>query len=184
MNRQIEQTAAILALALLAGVAATEAQLVFTDVTEEAGVAFTNQLIESLAWGDYDNDGDEDLYLTGDGPNHLLRNDSPTGHHWLGLRLAGTASNRSAIGARVTVTTSEGSMVQEISGGAGRGSQNSLPLEFGLGAATVIEELTVRWPSGTAQSLRNVDVDQYIDLTEPFVATRRSGGRRIAQGGR
>ena len=114
-------------------------------------------------------------------PTRVWRNDSLTGHHWLGLRLVGTASNRSAIGARVTVTTNEGSMVQEVSGGAGRGSQNSLPLEFGLGAATVVEELVVRWPSGTVQTLRNVRVDRYLDLTEPIVAARRSGGRRTPE---
>ncbi len=75
MNRKIEHATLILALVLATGVAPAEGQLVFTDVTEEVGAAFTDQLIESVAWGDYDNDGDEDLYLTGDGPNHLLRND-------------------------------------------------------------------------------------------------------------
>ncbi len=73
-------------------------------------------------------------------------------------------------------------MVQEVSGGAGRGSQNSLPLEFGLGAAAVVEELVVRWPSGTVQTFRNVAVDQYLDLTEPVAVTRRSGGRRVPDG--
>jgi hypothetical protein len=81
------------------------------------------------------------------------------------------------------VTTPEGSTVQEVSGGAGRGSQNSLPLEFGLGDATVVEELTVRWPSGTVQTLRNVDVDQYLDLTEPTLSTRRGRSRLVPVGG-
>ena len=56
-------------------VAGAHAQVVFTDITEEAGIALTEWLTESAAWGDYDNDGDEDLYLTVDGPNHLFRND-------------------------------------------------------------------------------------------------------------
>jgi hypothetical protein len=63
-------TLMIVVLAVPAG-----AQVVFTDVTEEVGIALTDQLIESVAWGDYDDDGDQDLYLTGDGPNHLFRND-------------------------------------------------------------------------------------------------------------
>ena len=112
-------------------------------------------------------------------PNRLWRNDSPTGRHWLGLRLQGRLSNTSAIGARVVVTTVEGSYVQEVSGGAGRGSQNSLPLEFGLGPATVVEELTIRWPNGIVQTRRNVAVDQYLTFTEPVGTVRRSGGRRI-----
>ena len=187
---------AIATLAAFLMITGTHAQVVFTDITEEAGIDLTEWLTESVAWGDYDNDGDEDLYLTVDGPNHLFRNDgggrftdvtdtagvgnqgfsvgtafgnldndgdldlvvtadmnepnrlwrndSTTSHHWVGLRLRGTKSNRSAIGARVVVTTSEGSYVQEVSGGAGRGSQNSLPLEFGLGSATVVDELTIR----------------------------------------
>jgi hypothetical protein len=210
------------------------AQVVFTEVTDEAGIALSEWLTESLAWGDYDGDGDEDLYLTVDGPNRLFRNegggrftdvteeagvgnsgfgvgtafgdldndgdldlvvtadagepnrlwlyDGRTGHHWLGLRLRGTRSNRSADGARVAVTTAAGSFVQEVSGGAGRGSQNSLPLEFGLGAASVVGELTVRWPSGTVQKLRNVTVDRFLDLVEPATETRRGGGRRAPSG--
>ena len=75
MNRHRGYATIILVLGLATGAVPTDAQLVFTDVTDEAGAAFTGQLIESVSWGDYDNDGDEDLYLTGDGPNHLLRND-------------------------------------------------------------------------------------------------------------
>ena len=150
----------------------------FADITGViGGGAFDGR---GVAFADFDNDGDLDLVVTADAgePNRLWRNDSVTGHHWLGLHLRGTRSNRSAIGARVVVTTAEGSFVQEVSGGAGRGSQNSLPLEFGLGETTVVEQLTIRWPSGTVQTMRNLSVDRYIELTEPAVASRRSGGRR------
>ncbi len=151
----------------------------FADITDAiGGGAFDGR---GAAFADFDNDGDLDLVVTADmnESNRLWRNDSPTGHHWFGLRLQGTRSNASAIGARVVVTTVEGSYVQEVSGGAGRGSQNSLPLEFGLGRATVVEELTIRWPSGTVQTRRNVAVDRYLTITEPVATVRRSGGRRV-----
>ena len=123
------------------------------------------------------------LVVTADAgqPTRLWRNDSVSDHHWLGLRLEGTSSNRSAIGARVTVRTADGGMVQEVSGGAGRGSQNSLPLEFGLGASAVVEELVVRWPSGITQVLLRVPGDRYLELAEPAASigpVRRSGPRR------
>jgi hypothetical protein len=154
----------------------------FSDITSAIGGGDFDG--RGVAFADFDNDGDLDLVVTADAgqATRLWRNDSATGNHWLGLRLRGTESNASAIGARVIVRTAAGAMVQEVSGGAGRGSQNSLPLEFGLGAATVVEELVVRWPSGTVQTLRNVAVDQYLELTEPAAATRRSGGRRVPRG--
>jgi len=74
MNSRLGHTASTAAFVLLAA-APVASQVVFTDITEQAGVALTEVLIESVAWGDYDNDGDEDLYLTGDGTNRLFRND-------------------------------------------------------------------------------------------------------------
>jgi hypothetical protein len=145
----------------------------FADVTGViGGGAFDGR---GVAFADFDNDGDLDLVVTADSgePNRLWRNDSVTDHHWLGLRLRGSRSNRSAIGARVVVTTADGTYVQEVSGGAGRGSQNSLALVFGLGTATVVEELSIRWPSGDVRTLRTLPVDRYVDLTERTGARRR-----------
>ena len=228
--RSIIGPTVVAAVTTVLATAGASAQIVFTDVTADAGIALEDSLTESVAWGDYDNDGDDDLYLTVNGPNHLFRNDgrgrfsdvtdearvgnggfsvgtafgdldnhgdldlvvtadagvpnrlwrndSVTGHRWLGLRLHGTRSNRSAIGARVIVTTADGSHIQEVSDGAGRGSQNSLLLVFGLGTAAVVEELTVRWPSGHVRTLRNLPVDRYIALTERSTSRRRSPARR------
>jgi hypothetical protein len=196
----------------------TSGAIRFTDVTDIAGVALPGLTTESVAWGDYDNDGDEDLYLTNDGRNRLFRNDgedrftdvtsatgvgnpafsvgaafgdldndgdldvivtsgatattrlwrndSATGHRWLTLRLLGTNNNRSAIGARVEVQTPIRTTVQEVSGSAGRGNQNSLPLEFGLGAAERVVRVTVRWPSGLVQVIGDVAVDQRLTIVE------------------
>jgi hypothetical protein len=121
-----------------------------------------------VAFADYDNDGDLDLIVTTgpSAPTRLLRNDSTTGHRWLTLRLLGTVSNRSAIGARVEVQTALRTTVQEVSGGAGRGNRNSLPLEFGLGAAGQVLRVTIRWPSGLVQVLENMVVDQALTVLE------------------
>ncbi len=142
----------------------------FSDATSAVGGgAFDGR---GVAFADYDNDGDLDLAVTADAgePNQLWRNDTENGHHWLGLRLVGTASNRSAIGARVEVTTPLRTTVQEVSGGAGRGSQNALPLRFGLGAADTVESITVAWPGGAVETLPGLAVDRYhtvVEVPEP-----------------
>ncbi len=142
----------------------------FSDVTNAVGGGDFDG--RGVAFADYDNDGDLDLFVTADvgEPNQLWRNDTETSHHWLGLRLVGTASNRSAIGARVEVTTPLRTTVQEVSGGAGRGSQNALPLLFGLGAADTVESITVAWPGGAVAALPRLAVDRYhtvVEVPEP-----------------
>jgi hypothetical protein len=138
----------------------------FEDVTETLGGGRFDG--RGVAFADYDNDGDLDVIVTS-GPTattRLWRNDSTTGHHWLTLNLRGTVSNRSAIGARVEVQTPLRITVQEVSGGAGRGNQNSLPLEFGLGRAENVMRVTIRWPSGLVQVIENVEVDRRLTIVE------------------
>jgi ASPIC and UnbV/FG-GAP-like repeat len=123
--------------------------------------------VEGAAWGDYDNDGDLDLYIPRFGQtNELLRNENANGNHWLHVKLAGTVSNRSAIGARVKLVAGGVSRMQEISGGNGNQSQNSLDAEFGLGATGTIDSLVVLWPSGIVWDTTGVAVDQKITIVE------------------
>ena len=131
-------------------------------------------------WGDYDNDGDLDLFgAERDGNNHLYRNDGNE-NHWIQIKLIGagpkqartaTGANKSAIGARVTaMATINGRTVQqmqEVSGQTGFIGQNSLDAEFGLGDATMINAITVKWPSGAVQVLTNMAVDQVLTIREP-----------------
>ncbi len=140
----------------------------FTDATAALGGAAVDG--RGVAFADYDRDGDLDLMLTTDGDvdNRLWRNDTINSNHWVVLNLVGTSSNRSAIGARIEVTTPLGTVVKEVSGGAGRGSQNSLPVEFGLGAAAGIDQITIRWPNRTTQFVHaaQLGVDRYITVIE------------------
>ena len=99
--------------------------------------------------------------------------------HWISLRLTGrmvidgTGSNADGIGARVFVkTTPKGAteqliQVQDVLGGSSYLSMDSIDLEFGVGTATVVDEITIRWPSGRTQVITDVSVDQVIGITEP-----------------
>lgn len=138
----------------------------FADITAVlGGGAFDGR---GVAFADFDDDGDLDLCLTADigAPTRLWRNDTVNNNRWLIVELEGRQSNRSGIGARIQVTTDLGSQIQEVSGGAGRGSQNSLPVEFGLGQATTLLDIRIVWPSGIEQILADIALDQKITVVE------------------
>lgn len=128
----------------------------------------------SCIWGDYDNDGFMDLFVangghTGRQRDCLYRNNGNS-NRWLKLKLLGTTSNRSAIGAKVrikaTIHAKSSWQMREISGGDG-GSQNDIRPNFGLGDATVAETVRIEWPSGIVQELHNVPANQTLTVTEP-----------------
>ena len=140
----------------------------FTEIGAAAGVSDPGDGL-GAACGDYDDDGDLDLYVANaytPGENRLYRNDAASGNHWLTVGLVGTVSNRSAIGTRVLAVANGTSRVREVSGGSGYMSQSSLPVEFGLGSATMVEYLEIRWPSGVVQSLNDVAADQRLSIAE------------------
>lgn len=150
----------------------------FTAIDTGVVVAGGNYIMGST-WVDYDRDGWLDLFTARNnyfgGNNILFHNDGGTGN-WLAVRLVGTTSVREGIGARVRAVARIGGrtvrQVREVttqSGGA-NSAQSPALAHFGLGDATVVDSLEVRWPSGVVQVLTAVAADQHLTVTEPSVA--------------
>jgi len=140
----------------------------FTDVTGASGPgATTPASSRGAAFGDFDNDGDVDvLVMNMNEPPSLLRNDYAGTNSWIMLRLEGTTSNRSAIGATVTVTAGKIRATRIVLSQAGYYSHDDLRLHFGLGPADRAERIEVRWPSGVTQVLTDVPARQVLAIRE------------------
>lgn len=153
----------------------------FVDVTRdvEDGLS-TPQPGRGAAFGDYDNDGDVDVFvLSVNGAGRLLRNDAGNGSRWLRVKLVGAArehavgstgaprlSNRNGVGARVTVWAGGLPQVGEVRSGSSYLSQNDFRLHFGLGRAPTVDSLKVRWPGGAVDWIRSISVDREIVVRE------------------
>ncbi len=120
------------------------------------------------AFGDYDNDGDVDVFVVAlDGAPLLLRNDTPAAGSWLQVSLRGRASNRDGVGARVTARAGGLRVLRERKGGGSYLSASDPRLHFGLGGATKVETLEIRWPSGRTQTLQEVPAGRILVVREP-----------------
>lgn len=140
----------------------------FEDVTARMGAEFNRPIVaRGAAYADYDRDGDLDILMTTNhGPAYLFRNEGGNRSNWITLRLAGTKSNRDAIGAMVRVTTAGGTQSNWVKSGSSYCSQSELPLTFGLGAEKAIQRIEIEWPSGGRKILNNVPAGQYLTVTE------------------
>ena len=119
------------------------------------------------AFGDLNHDGKLDLVVTAiSAPAEIWFNDSPSENHWLEVTLQGTKSNRDGIGAKVRVTAAGKSQYNHVSTASGYASSSAGPVHFGLGAAATVDELEIRWPSGTVQTLRNIQSNQVLHIKE------------------
>ena len=96
----------------------------------------------------------------------LLQCDRKNGNHWIKVRLVGTRSNRSGIGARMKCVTGDLVQIDEVRSGGSYLSHNDLRIHFGLGAAEKVDLLEVRWPSGQVDSFRNLAVDRIVVAKE------------------
>jgi len=140
----------------------------FSDISAEAGSGITAiHAGRGLAIGDLWNDGRTSAVITNmnAGPS-LLVNQIRSANHWIGLRMVGTKSNRDGIGAKVMVKAGSRVLVNEVRSGSSYDSNNDMRLHFGLGAASKVEWVQVRWPSGLNEQFDNVPVDAIQTLKE------------------
>jgi hypothetical protein len=148
----------------------------FADVTEQAGVGCSLWSL-GAAFLDYDRDGDLDLFVElggatpGDQASNALFKNPGHGRHWLKVKLVGTKTNRAALGSRIQVDrkaadNSTISIYRTVGNNSSFGG-NSLVETFGRLDATRVTQLTVSWPtSKTTQTIRDLKVDQAIEITE------------------
>jgi len=140
----------------------------FEEVSDLCGPAVLEpHSSRGCAFGDFDNDGNIDILIMNQNePPSLLHNRNGTGNHWLSVKLVGTRSNRSAIGARVRVTAGGRGQIREVLSGSSYISQSDLRQHFGLGTAAKVEQIEIRWPSGAVERVPDVDADQFLTIQE------------------
>jgi hypothetical protein len=141
----------------------------FVNVSASAGAPFQSLLAaRGAAVGDLDNDGDADIVVAQtDGPALVLRNNNSTKNHWLGIALTGTKANRQGFGARVVVTDATGRKQTFDVTSAGSYLASSDPrVLVGLGAATGVGSVEIRWPGGRKQTVMKPEIDRYVTIKE------------------
>jgi enediyne biosynthesis protein E4 len=135
---------------------------VFTNITDEAGGGL---LIEKssrgAAFGDFDNDGRIDVVVTNMNDRPTLLHNESAGGHWATFRLVGSKSNRDAVGARLLVTAGGRRQIAEVRSGGSYVSHNDLRAHVGLGGATRIERVEIRWPSGATEVATSLAADRF-----------------------
>jgi len=140
----------------------------FEEVSTERGAYFQKELVgRGACFGDYDNDGDLDIYIMNlNDFGVLLRNDHGNDKPWITINLIGTISNRDAIGAKVKVTTGDKTQFSYKKSASGYLSQNDPRMHFGLNNASVVDRIEVIWPAGSTTVLENVKINQMVTIKE------------------
>ena len=141
----------------------------FTDISEHAGEGILERhASRGVAFGDYDNDGSVEVLINHQNePPSLLKSARKPFGNWVILKLEGTISNRSAIGARVRLTAGGHTQLDEVRSGGSYLSQNDLRLHFGLGPAAKIDRIAIDWPGGAHQIEENAGVNRIVTIREP-----------------
>ncbi len=141
----------------------------FRDVSVERGSYFQEELVgRGAAFGDYDNDGDIDVFIVNlNERGVLLRNEGGNKNNWLLIQLVGRSSNRDGVGARLREVSGDRVQVAQKKNSTGYLSQNDPRLHFGLGENEIVDRIEIVWPSGKVQLLENVRAGQILTITEP-----------------
>jgi enediyne biosynthesis protein E4 len=146
----------------------------FEDISFNVGPGISDPSpSRSAAFGDFDNDGDVDFVVNcvNDFPQ-LIRCDSTLAHNWIKIRTIGVKSNRSGIGARLRCVvqmpgeSKPHQQIDEVRSGGGYFAQNDLRIHFGIGTASKVDLLEIRWPSGAIETLKDIQPNQLIYVKE------------------
>lgn len=140
----------------------------FEDASKQAGPDFGRPIVaRGAAYADFNGDGALDLLVsTNHGPAYLFRNDTANRGNWLRVKLIGTKSNRSALGAVVKVQAAGGTQTQTVHSGSSYLSASDLGLTFGLAGDSAAAAIDIEWPSGIKQHLTNVKGNRSVTIEE------------------
>jgi hypothetical protein len=147
----------------------------FTEVSRQSGAGFARDGVgRTLLAGELDNDGDMDVVITHNGgASEVLRNGG-AGRNSIEIRIVGSRSNRDGLGARISVAAGGRTQVREVKSGSSYLGQNDLRAHVGLGEATRVERIDVRWPAGGTDTIRDVPANQIVTIAEGQGITGRS----------
>ena len=154
----------------------------FTDVSDQLGPGVSaRHSSRGSIYGDIDNDGDIDVaVLNMNEPFSVLRNEGGNRNSSITVKLIGTRSNRSAIGARVRITSGGRSQIQEVASGGSVMSQNDLRLQFGLGQSRSVGRLEVRWPGSLKwERFEGLEADRIVTIKEGVGIIRKDSYSRL-----
>ena len=141
---------------------------IFKDVSASSGTVFSKMFSgRGMAVGDFDNDGDADVLTSNNGePPLLLRNQGGNKNNWVGLHLVATKSNSAAVGAIITWQSGTVKRTRFKTGGGSYLSSHDPRELLGVGAATKVDSVEIRWPSGKVDRLTNPPLNKYVKVTE------------------
>jgi hypothetical protein len=147
----------------------------FAEIGRQSGPGFARDDVgRALLTGDIDNDGDIDVVVTNNGGAAEVLRNGGTGRNSIEIRLVGSRSNRDGLGSRITVTAGGRTQVREVKSGSSYLGQNDLRVHVGLGEATRVDRIDLRWPAGTMETISGVPANQIVTITEGKGITGRS----------
>ena len=144
----------------------------FEEITDEPSLS-DHAYASGVAWGDYNRDGFLDLIVANAYAGNILLKNNGNSNHWISFKLIGTHTNKSAIGAKVRIQSGGKWQTDFVSSQTGTNSENSFPIEFGLGGSSNIDSVLIEWPQQGYQIVTNLAADQFVTMTEPSLFPNR-----------